>query len=49
MAYYNYAKHCGCGSPRCNNGWIYWNGSEYPCNYHKQQEEKEKGKEEKGA
>jgi len=27
----NYAKDCGCGSSRCNNGWITYNGSEYPC------------------
>ena len=33
MPYYNYAKHCGCGSSRCNNGWIYNCGTEYPCNW----------------
>ena len=41
MAYYNYAKHCGCGNSRCNNGWIYWSGSEYPCNWCEQQQRKE--------
>jgi len=30
---YDYAPDCGCHSPRCNNGWITWNGSEYPCNH----------------
>lgn len=29
-AYYDYAPS-GCGDPRCNNGWYYWNGTEYPC------------------
>ena len=30
-AHYNYAPDRGCGSPRCNNGWVTWSGSEYPC------------------
>jgi hypothetical protein len=25
-------KDCGCGSSLCDGGWIYYGGTEYPCN-----------------
>lgn len=31
MPHYDYMPDGGCGDSRCNNGWYYWNGSEYPC------------------
>tara|TARA_Y100000310_G_C20035495_1_gene513699 strand:- start:154 stop:318 length:165 start_codon:yes stop_codon:yes gene_type:complete len=45
MANYDYAKHCGCGDRRCNNGWYYWNGTEYPCNYQSERRRKERQEE----
>ncbi len=49
-AYYDYAKDCGCGSARCNGGWYYWHGTEYPCGYQAKQKEKaeQEAEQEKG-
>ena len=28
---WDYARDGGCGNARCNNGWVYSHGTEYPC------------------
>tara|TARA_R100001510_G_scaffold30307_1_gene27018 strand:- start:1605 stop:1778 length:174 start_codon:yes stop_codon:yes gene_type:complete len=37
---YDYTEDCGCGNSRCNGGWFYWNGTEYPCSHRQEQSDR---------
>lgn len=54
MPHYDYMRDGGCGDSRCNNGWYYWAGSEYPCSAcakirEKKREAREAEKQARGA